>query len=214
MAHAEFFPGLLADFVKLLRVFERTYRERCCEKVKAVFLCVPGGPFKPQPEAGKAPLAALPDMLKTFDRGIKLLRLAFHFNKRYGIFCRQSGNKLFLFGNPAFIFPGRKKVRVVVKHGDFKILRQIFKAVAAARSAAGMEQQRRHNAVFFVLFNYFFKLFLEITVRLHKAYPPEFPPRQKQGRRRDAFCSTQQFFLPARRFPFPFRQDREAAGRL
>ena len=141
MAYAEFFARRFADLVELCGVLERTYRQRCCEEVKVVFLRVFCRAFKPEPEAGKAALAALFDLFKPPDRRIKLPGLSLNFNKGDFVFRRQSRNELSLLKNAAFIFLGRVEIRIIIKHGDSEILREIFKAVAAARRTAGVKQQ-------------------------------------------------------------------------
>ena len=70
-----FLRQLAADFVELLRIFQRTDRQRCCKKIITALCRQPRRFPQPQLVADKAALSALRTVLQPFRRLEKFFRL-------------------------------------------------------------------------------------------------------------------------------------------
>lgn len=160
-----------SDFIQLLRVFQRTDGQRCGKVIAVPFsgrACRFG---KPQAIAGKTSLPPFGELFHSSGTVIECFRKINALCKIDGVPGGKFLYKADLFLHTGMIFRCRINIRVIVKDCDFKIFRQIFQHIAAARGAAGV-QKKRWNLLFAIQFlNEFIQFFLEISF-IHTDIPP------------------------------------------
>ena len=168
-AHAVLLRKLGADGVEALRVLVRRDGERRAEIVEPVRPCLPRRLLETQTEAYRAARAALRLTLEAADGVDVALPVIIAREQRHRLRRREAANELLLPVETAVIFRARLDVRIVVQHGHAKIPREVLEHVAAARTAAAVQQQAR---LFLRRERGEQRIELFLIVFFHKRHPP------------------------------------------
>ena len=127
-----------SHFIEQRRIFQRTNSQRRSKIVKLLFLCQFCSLCQTQCKTFFAALATLRNLLQSFYLCHKPLRFIGTFNKRHRIFHRKLPDQTFFFFHTFVIFCCLRNIRIIEKHCNVEIFRQILQYITTARCTASV----------------------------------------------------------------------------